>query len=192
MKTAKMSLDASGFSSDLYDVEDGEEAVIEAQAEGLHSPIIAGHVDGGIHLQFHQEGNAAGDAKSRSIKRFQGAQKIAKPDEIDETEATRADHYSVGDEVVILKEDIVDGHVVKSPFFGETATVTDPDWETNECKVLITSGDQKGETKSYKPEDLRGVGKAGMRRALSESYRSISGGLSMDMESDDEEGESWL
>jgi len=63
----------------------------------------------------------------------------------------------VGDSVVIVKEGIKEGKLVKSTVYGETATVTDADWN-GVCKVKIMSGKQKGVAKSYKRDFLKREG----------------------------------
>ena len=63
------------------------------------------------------------------------------------------DHFSIGDEVVVMKEEMNDGVMVKSTVYGETATVMVPDWN-GMVKVKVLSGVHAGETKSYQPKFL--------------------------------------
>jgi hypothetical protein len=56
--------------------------------------------------------------------------------------------YSKGDVVVVVKQELKDGALVKSTVFGESATVEEPDWN-GLVKVNILTGKHTGETKSY-------------------------------------------
>ena len=61
--------------------------------------------------------------------------------------------YNEGDVVVVVKEELKDGALVKSTVFGDSATVEEPDWN-GLVKVKILTGKHTGETKSYLPKFL--------------------------------------
>jgi len=62
--------------------------------------------------------------------------------------------FAVGERVIILKEEMKEGELVKSTVYGETATVVDPDWN-GMVKLQIVTGEQTGVIKSYKAEFLK-------------------------------------
>ena len=80
------------------------------------------------------------------------------------------DAFSQNDVVVVSKEELTDGVLVKSSVFGESAKVQDPNWN-GLVKVEILTGAHKGETKSYLPKYLVPEGQENGSETLSSLSR---------------------